>query len=44
MVGLVTILAAVFLLVLTALGIALTWLSLQDEQHAPHAVRSDGDE
>lgn len=41
MVGFVTILAAVFLLVMTALGLALTWLSIRDTSHTPPAVRSD---
>jgi hypothetical protein len=44
MVGMVTILAAVSLLAMIALGIGLTWLSLQDDRHAPHIVRSDDTE
>jgi hypothetical protein len=44
MVGMVTILAAVAILAMIALGIGLTWLSLQDDRHAPHTVRSDDTE
>lgn len=41
MVGVVTMLATVFLLVMTARGIALTWISIRDDRHVPHTVRSD---
>lgn len=36
-----TMLAAMVLQVMTVLGIALTWLSLRDDRHAPPTVRSD---
>ena len=41
MVGLVSLLAAVVLLVMIIRGIALTWLSFRDEGQTPYAVRSD---
>jgi hypothetical protein len=44
MVGLVIVFAVVFLLVMIAIEITLTWHSLQDDRYAPHAARSDNAE